>query len=185
MARMTTRTFTLTLYDCDRLAILTALGFAAMHLIGSEDAKSLRKPIDELIQRLSSANGQDFLPEFGYKAPFEPNVQPGVHQDSGTAAARAVLSSPPTVTYHDYFAKDRAGNLPVTAPTGARLQFVDVQATKESLDRKHLKVTFKGGKANCFDRELWPMISRQTGHQHVGLWVIEKGEYLNIVGVRA
>ena len=177
---MTTRTFTLTLDDGDRLMILTALGFSAMHLMTASAPIDMRRPIDALIQKLSSANGQD-APEF-----FPKNQPIVVDPKSGTDAARAVLKPPTPVPPqpHDYFAADRSGNVPAVAPKGAQLQFLDVQATKESIDRKHLKVVFKGGKANCFDRQLWPHIVRQTGHAGVPLWITVKGDYMNIVGVR-
>jgi hypothetical protein len=115
-----------------------------------------------------------------------PSSPPVPDPSSGTEAARAVLKPPTPVPpqLQDYFAADRKGNIPTVAPAGAQLQFVDVIATTESVDRKHLKVTFKGGKANCFDRALWPHIVRHTGKIGVPLWIIEKGDYLNVVGVR-
>ena len=90
-------------------------------------------------------------------------------------------ATPPTEV-RDYFQRDRSGNALTEPPTGATLRLVLIQSRTESVDRKHLKVTFQGGKANCFDRELWP---RMLAGQTVSLWIIEKGSYLNIVGVRA
>lgn len=174
---MTTRTFTITLDDGDRLMVLTALGYTSMHLLAIGDTGTYRRPITELIARLSMANGHD--------APVASDRTPPAQ--TGTEVARAVLKPPTPVPpqMRDYFAAERNGNIPTVAPKGAHLQLLDIQATKESLDRKHLKVIFKGGKANCFDRELWPYISKQTGNVAVGLWIVEKGDYLNIVGVRA
>jgi hypothetical protein len=179
---MTTRTFTITLDDADRLAVLTALGFAQMIT-----PVKLRRPVTELIDRLSAANGQD--------APADP-------LRSGTEAARAVLSPPPAAspvpTTMDYFQRDKKGNLQMSAPDGAELSQVKiVSATKFAKAGKApymqvlfaAGVTFDGrvrpaGKANCFDPDLWNPIKNREG-QVASLWIAESGSYLNIVGVRA
>jgi hypothetical protein len=201
---MTTRTFSITLDDADRLAVLTALGFAE-HITPLR----LRRPINELIDRLSTANGQDVpheknaacgrLDAQGKRCPI---CHPEDWASSGTDAARAVLaSSSPSpnaeiqrgVTPHDYFAVDRKGNIPQQAPSGAELQTVSVVSAQERPDNKgkHLQVIFAGspraagsGKANCFDPQLWPLIKKAQGHD-AQLWIAESGNYLNIVGVRA
>jgi hypothetical protein len=104
-----------------------------------------------------------------------------------TSAQSQAPDKPPApvpAQLHDYFARDRSGKVPSSAPTGANLQTVRITHAAESVDRKHLKVTFDGGKANCFDRELWPRLTRLTGHE-AQLWIAEKGDFLNIMGVRA
>jgi hypothetical protein len=190
---MSTRTFTLTLDDGDRLMVLTALGFASMHLMAGNVDVKMRRPIDELISRLIGANGWDgaTTPQTPREILSDAHVRRDHARDddpkSGSEAARAVLAPAP-VTTHDYFAADRKGNIPLKPPTGATLQTVDILTTAESPDRKHLKVVFKGegkaSKANCFDRELWPHIVRRTGAS-AQMWIVESGNYLNIVGVRA
>lgn len=105
-------------------------------------------------------------------------------KESATAPAPEKPPTPIPAELMDYFARDRKGNVPKSAPAGATLQTVRIQGTTESVDRKHLKVIYAGGKANCFDRELWPRIVRQSG-QDAQLWILESGNFLNIVGVRA
>jgi hypothetical protein len=190
----TDRSFTVILDDSDRLMVLTALGFASMHLIAASAPIDMRRPIDALIRKLSSAPGQD-------------SPQP----NSGTDAARAVLApmAQPrepqrgeTITYgpaqQDYFAADRKGNISTNPPTGAELAVVPIVSAQEkpSAKGKFLQVIFGmsaagtgaartlSGKANCFDVSLWPHIKKAQGHE-AQLWIVEKGDYLNIVGVRA
>jgi hypothetical protein len=172
---MNTRTFTVTLDDADRLAVLTALGFAAVIT-----PVKLRRPVNELIDRLSGAEGQDAA-------------------QSGTEAARAVLAPPmvdPTRAT-DYFQRDKKGNVLMAAPDGAelsRVKIVSAQKLAKTGKAPYLKVIFAAGvtidgktrpagQANCFDQDLWPPIKNRE-NQVAALWIQESGNYLNVVGVR-
>lgn len=181
---MTTRTFSLALSDTDRLAILSALGFSSMYLhakMTPELHSDWVTPIDRLIATLSSAPGHDSssaLPQ------------------SGTDAARAVLA-PPAPT--DHFAASRKGDIPVSAPDGAELSSVKIVSAQPTHSKKaggqdYLAVIFAAGttadgrvrpagKASCFDKQLWRFIQNRE-NQAASLWIMESGNYLNIVGVR-
>jgi hypothetical protein len=92
-------------------------------------------------------------------------------------------------TFHDYFARDRNGNIPSDPPQGAGLMTVKIVGAQETASKtpdksSFLKVVFTGGHAVCFDSALWPHIVKQTGQDAI-LYVAKSGDFLNIVGVRA
>jgi hypothetical protein len=166
---MSERTFTYTWSDARRLTVLHALGFMYAKLATAPPAVS--ETVLSLVNELSSKPGAD----------------------SGTEAARAVLSPPPLApnaqpqAWRDHFAADRKGNVPAKAPNGSELQTIPIVSASEAPDSKgkHLAVIFGGGrgKANCFDPQLWPLIKKAQGHE-AQLWILVSGNYLNIVGVR-
>ena len=156
---MSERTFTVTMQEGERLMNLAALGFAVMRLPQQGEPAKI---INNLIAKLCVTPEAQALAQAPPPVPAQP------------APARTV----------DYFAADRKGNIPESAPDQAELQRVKITACTESVDRKYLKVSYIGGKANCFDRELWPRIKPFIGKE-AQLWIAEKGSYLNIVGVRA
>jgi hypothetical protein len=178
---MTSRTFTITLADTDRCMILTALGFAATYLIAHSAPVDQQKPINELIQRLSGAPGQDSPVNHAPTKEFSPT--------GGVAAAAAVLA-PPAPQPKDYFAADRDGNIPMTPPKGAELKTVRILQADEKPGKngQFLAVIFTGGKGSCFDKGLWNGIkNRANKDSELGLWISKSadGKYQNIVGVRA
>ena len=170
---MSERTFTITLSDEQRLTVINALSFSLGQLAVHPVTAAVREPIIQLIGQLSEAKGKD----------------------SGAEAARAILQpihqpNPPV----DYFARDRKGNVPMNPPEGAELRNVRIiQATEvpaKSGKAGFLQVIFSaanpkdGGKANCFESQLWNAI-RNRLNQPAELWILQSGNYLNIVGVRA
>jgi hypothetical protein len=163
--RMSERTFTLTLTADQRFVNLYALSFALRQVAGVAPVE-VTQPIQSLIAQLSATPGQEEA-----RSPLPP-------------APAAKPPAPIPAQTQDYFIRDRKGNALTAAPAGAALQTVKIQATTESVDRKHLKVVYGGGKANCFDRELWPHLTRASG-KDAQLWIQEKGDFLNVVGIRA
>jgi hypothetical protein len=115
----------------------------------------------------------------------------------GTHAARALLSpstAPPAaapaaspIEQRDRWARDRKGN---EAPSPEGCYPADVHIWKTQQSEKYLKVTWQSSSgngyadANCFDQKLWPWLIKSAG-QRTRLYVVAKGTYLNIVGVRA
>jgi hypothetical protein len=168
---MSERTFNFVLNDEKRLTMLYALGFMFHHV--ADAPAGVKEPVVQLINELTVAGGK------------EPAVE-----NSGTEATKAPSSSGAV----DYFAVDRKGNVPRKPPDGAELQSVRIVSAVPK--GKYLQVIFGssepgekitktlGGKANCFDESLWPRIKQAQG-QKLGLWILESGNYLNIVGVRA
>ena len=131
----------------------------------------------------------------------------------GTAAARAVLSSPPptsqadelppsppsghvppqTPQQRDRWARDRKGN-EVPMPDGYAAREVTIWKTEQKPAKKEggkpfLKVTWQSQDrgyvdANCFDSQLFPWLIKQQG-QRTTIYLVKSGQYLNVVGVRA
>lgn len=115
----------------------------------------------------------------------------------GTHAARALLSpstAPPAavpaaspIEQRDRWARDRKGN-EVPNPEGCYP--ADVHIWKTTQTDTFLKVTWQASTgqgfadANCFDPQLWPWLIKSAG-QRTRLYLRAKGNYLNIVGVRA
>jgi len=107
--------------------------------------------------------------------------------NSGTETAKAILSPPPAQprTTTDYFAKDRKGNIPVTPPKDAQLRTVNILQIKEvNRTTPYMEVIFTGGKGNCFDKALWPLLKKHEGRA-VQIWTTVSDKYTNVVGVRA
>ena len=127
---------------------------------------------------------------------------------AGTAAARAVLSSPPQdspaqpsghvppptpMQPRDRWARDRKGNeLPMPEGYAARevtIWKAEQKPPKKENGKPFLKVTWQSQDrgyvdANCFDSQLFPWLIKQTG-QRTTIYLVKSGEYLNVVGVRA
>lgn len=165
------RTFTYTWPDAKRLTVLHALGFMYAKL--ATTPKAVTETVEALIGELSTTPGQDCPAPCALHNPANPA--------SGTDAARAVLAPPAP---SDYFARDRKGNVLMTAPNGAEFQVLKIVGTAKTT--KFLKVVLANrGSANCFDTQLWPLIEKQDGKE-AGLWIQKSadGKYLNIVGVR-
>lgn len=173
---MTERIFTYQWSDAKRLTVLHALGFMYAKLQTAPPAVS--ESVLGLISELSTTPGRDAEPRSGTE----------------TARANAAASAySPT----DYFARNKRGDTPATPPEGAELSTVRVVSAQKSAKpgkAPHLKVIFAAGvtadqkvrpagQANCFDDQLWPLITKREGQQ-AQLWILESGNYLNIVGVR-
>jgi hypothetical protein len=169
---MSERTFTLTLTADQRFVNLYALSFALRQVAGVAPVE-VTQPIQNLITQLTLASGTQAA-----------DAAKTIQDFHSSKAQISKPSAPVPAQTQDYFIRDRKGNALTAAPTGATLQTVKIQATTESVDRKHLKVIYAGGKANCFDRELWPRLMRVSG-QDAQLWIQEKGDFLNVVGIRA
>lgn len=162
---VTERTFTLTLTDAKRLTILHALGFMYAKL--DKTPPVVTEAVLGLIGELTTAPGKDQTLA---------QVTGG-----GTAPAHAILGRSPSQTL---FARDRKGDSPTSAPTGAELGTYRIVGTAKTA--KYLKVILANkGTANCFDSALWPLIEKREG-QDCELWLTKStdGKYLNIVGVR-
>jgi hypothetical protein len=115
--------------------------------------------------------------------------------DGGTQVARGILSPPAAapakpqaapIEQRDRWARDRKGN-EVPNPKGSTAREVTIWKTEQK--PKFLKVTWQSQErgyidANCFDQQLWPWLIKQTG-QKTTLHLVRKGDYLNVVGVRA
>jgi hypothetical protein len=163
---MSDRLFTITMTETQRLASLYALAFMRQQMYS---AVQLTEPILDLMGKLTAATGTD-------QAIDQPIARP--------------VSRPAPVTKLDYFQRDRKGVAPTIAPTDAELMTVNVVAATEKpiKNGRALEVIYnvagKGGKAKCFDASLWPYITPRQG-QTAELWILESGNYLNIVGVRA
>jgi hypothetical protein len=140
-----------------------------------EEVPELFEPIFELAITLRSVPMSDLPATPGKDAPALP-------QKGGTAPAHAILA-PPAPT--DYFARDRKGNVPMTAPEGAEFAVRKIVGTAKTA--KFLKIILaNSATANCFDPQIWPVLERQEGKE-TGLWIkkSEDGKYLNVVGVRS
>jgi hypothetical protein len=175
---MSERVFTITMNDAKRLTALHALGFmyCQMHNAPTVILDPIRGMIDELTKAQGAEPGQVTVDQSEQTVRMSPLPY---------ATAR-----PTPVTKLDYFQRDRKGVAPTIAPTGAELMTVNVVAATEKpiKNGRALEVIYnvagKGGKAKCFDASLWPYITPRQG-QTAELWILESGNYLNIVGVRA
>src|SRR5271170_1031952 len=108
---MTERTFTVTFNAEARLAMLSAIGGIEVLLaLNFEDVDkiTLFDPIFAVRNALTGA------------PPPTQEAAPIPAANSGTEAARAVLSPPPAQA-KDYFAKNKNGSTPTKPPTGAEL----------------------------------------------------------------
>jgi len=174
------RTFSITLTAEERFAILVGLGWLWTAMEKCPDA--ITKPVAALIDKLSTAPGQDALTVEETRRMGQQKDDPHMaNAASGAAPAHAILS-PPAPT--DYFAADRSGKIPTTPPKKAELW--EKQTIVGSTDKgKYLKVIIPQHSANCFDKQLWPFLA--GAGKEVGLWILKSddGKYLNIVGVRA
>lgn len=116
---------------------------------------------------------------------------------SGTSAARAILSPPavasvtPPIEQRDRWARDRKGN---ELANPAEAYPADVHVWKTEQRQKFLKVSWQSSSGNgfcdgnCFDTQLWPWLIKtaKEGHgERIRLYLVRKGAYLNIVGLRA
>jgi len=111
----------------------------------------------------------------------------------GASVARALLSPPAAasaaspIEQRDRWARDRKGN-EVANPEGCYP--ADVHVWKTAQKEKYLRVTWQSttgegyADANCFDQQLWPWLIASAGKQ-TRLYLVAKGKYLNVVGVRA
>jgi len=120
--------------------------------------------------------------------------------NGGTQQARAVLSPPSTppavaqsnpqapIALRDRWARDRKGN---ELPNPEGCITITVQIWKTAQRGNFLRVTWPlpngsgYADANCFDSDLWPWLIKQTGVRDTRLYVVNKGRYMNVVGVRA
>lgn len=138
---------------------------------------------------------QTLAEAFGILARKLSNAAPVLDEKSGADHAKALLSPPaaaqpthPTtpIELRDRWAKDRKGK---ELPNPEGCQSADVHLWKTEQKGKYLRVTWQNngtghGYANCFDPDLWPWLIKQSG-QLTRLYITRKGEYTNIVGVRA
>lgn len=133
-------------------------------------------------------------------APIQIDSPPARPADpsSGTDSARAILSPPaaaqsaPTaspIALRDRWARDRKGN---EVPNPADAYPADVHIWKTEQKEKYLRITWEASSgngfsdANCFDSKLWPwLIQAKAAGQKTRLYLVVKGKYLNVVGVRA
>jgi hypothetical protein len=163
---MSDRTFTVTMTEDERLMNLAALGFASVRLPQGEPATL----ISGLIAKLQ-------------KIPATPS-----DPDNGNFSRNLAGPSKPK-PFVDYFARDRKGVVQSGPPEGAELKTVKIVSAQEKASTTagkppFLKVIFAGGTGHCFDSILFPHIVKQTGQEAV-LYIVQAGNYLNIVGVRA
>lgn len=128
------------------------------------------------------------------------NPQTIENKPTGTDHARAILSPAPTqqpaaapartpIEQRDRWARDRTG---VEVPNPAGCEAADVACiTKTEQKRNFWRVTWQNngtglGTANCFDDQLWPWIAKRKGEGgKTRLYLTRKGQYINIVGIRA
>lgn len=176
---MTERTFTYTLTDAKRLAVLHALGFMLAKLPATPPV--VGETVIHLIYEFSTMQGADPKPE---QIPMRDQAE----------AARAILERPSAPTQTDYFQTTKKGTMPTAPPEGAELSQVKViSAQKLKMADKYWTVIFAAGvtaegrarpagRASCWDSRIFEKITAgATAH----LWIQESGNYLNIVGVRA
>jgi hypothetical protein len=112
-------------------------------------------------------------------------VQQNTNEPRSVAASEVQKAwAPAAPLLRDHFQRDRNGNEPRLAPDGAELQTISIVQVKKVTKGKSpfVGVLYEGGKANCFDPQLWPLLP-QSGP--VQVWIAESSGYLNIVGVRA
>ena len=106
---------------------------------------------------------------------------------SPAAASRSKPTENPPMEQRDRWAKDRKG---IEAPN-YKAELRTVRPWKTEQFAKFLKVTWESTErghvdANCFDSQLWPWIAKAEAEgAPIGLHIVRKGDYLNIVGVRA
>lgn len=164
---MTEPTYTITLTEAERTAMAKVLG--------------------GLVTKLLNA------PVVLENSPAGAGTRPSTAATSGSSAARAILSPPAVapaaipIEQRDRWARDRKGS-ELANPEGCYPADVHIWKTQQS--EKYLKVTWQssGGQgyadANCFDSQLWPWLINSAG-KRTRLYLLPKGKYLNIVGVRA
>jgi len=146
---------------------------------------------------ISEVERQVLAEAFGILARKLSNAAPIIEDQRGTAPALQAATPPsspnPAVAptnletgVRDRWARDRKGN-EVPEPEG--FERIEVHIAKTEQKETHLRVTWQNhgtgyGNANCFDAKLWPHIINRTGRMTV-LYVLKKGNYINVVGVRA
>ena len=152
-------TYTITLTESERTAMAAALG--------------------TLVSKLTNCRVQLEAPNGGTKAAralLSPSTAPP-----------AVAAAPAPIEQRDRWARNRKGT-EVPSPEGAYP--ADVHIWKTQQFPNFLKVTWQAttgqgyADANCFDSKLWPWLIKCAG-QRTRLYLVPKGNYLNIVGVRA
>lgn len=152
-------TYTITLTESERTALAAALGTFVSKLTNCR------------VQLEAPGNGTP-------RAPLSPSTAPP-----------AVAAAPAPIVQRDRWAKDRKGN-ELANPEGCYP--ADVYLWKTEQTPKWLSVAWQTstgqghGDAKCFDRDLWPWIlqSKAIGDR-VRLYILRKGNYSNIVGIRA
>lgn len=178
---MSDRQFTLSMSDAERLMVLHALGFMLVKL--PTTPLEVNQAVVKMISKLSDSPGVDAKPE---QIPM-----------GGTEAARAILERPavPRVP-QDYFQPNKKGQTQTKPPEGAELSTVRiVSVRKQKMDAKYWTVIFglgttsdgatrPAGKASCWDPSIAQELLLAEG-KSAQVWILESGNYLNIVGVRA
>ena len=177
---MSEPTYSFTLTETERAAFAKVLGGLV--------TKLLNAPV-QIDGAIAAVQAQTRLDQVPPARPTDPA--------SGTDLARAILSPPaaaqsqPTrapIELRDRWARDRKGN-ELPNPEGCEPFTVQIWKTQQT--SKYLRVTWPltAGRgyldANCFDSELWPWLIKQSGVRDTLIYVVHKGKYLNIVGVRA
>ena len=164
---MSESTYTITLTEAERTAMAKVLG--------------------GLVTKLLNA------PVVLENSPAGAGTRPSTAATSGSSAARAILSppaaapAPAPIELRDRWARDRKGS-EAANPEGCYP--ADVHIWKTQASGKYLKVTWQSSAgqgfadANCFDSHLWPWLIKSAG-QRTRLYLVAKGTYLNVVGVRA
>ena len=128
--------------------------------------------------------------------PTEPSEQnPPAHHASANSPSQAppaAAQSAPTanpIALRDRWARDRKGN-EVPNPEGCYP--ADVHLWKTEQKEKYLRITWESSNgsgfadANCFDQKLWPWILQaKAAGQKTRLYLVVKGKYLNVVGIKA
>lgn len=164
---MSEPTYTITLTESERTALAAALG--------------------TFVSKLTNCRVQIEAPAGGTNAAralLSPSTAPPA---AAPASGTAPTSTAIPIAQRDRWARDRKGN-EVPNPDGAYPADVHVWKTQQSTN--FLKVTWQAttgqgyADANCFDSQLWPWLIKSAG-QRTRLYLLPKGKYLNVVGVRA
>jgi len=107
--------------------------------------------------------------------------------------AVAPIPQTPVPETRDRWARDRKGK-EVPNPEGCESKTVHIfkaetQKGKKSGEFLHVAWDAQSGQgsvdANCFDASLWPHLVKAKAQPSVLLHYVRKGNYLNIVGIRA
>lgn len=122
------------------------------------------------------------------------NAAPVLDGDPRALPQASPAAAPPTNTpeLRDRWARDRKGN-EVANPEGAEALEVSLNKpqTKKGKDGDYMHVTWPANTqrgfvdANCFDSALFPWIIKAAMERKARIYVVRKGNYLNIVGVHA
>ena len=155
-----TPTYTITITDAERQALAAALG--------------------TLVTKLTNAAPQIEAPA--------PQVAPPPTQSPAAAPPLSTGTGEP----RDRWARDRKGN-ELANPAGATMHTAHLwkaQEMKTAEGKKYYKTTWQTPNgsghvdANCFDEKLSLLLIANTG-KRLSIWTVRKGNYLNVVGVRA